>query len=519
LLSEALQILISSELIERQGDSVLAGQVQFGFRHSLMRDAAYALLAASDRVVLHRQAGRFLSVQPGVEPKMVAEHLVKGQEALLAVPWFLQAARRAFDSNDLGAARADADQAASCGADGDELRTIRALRREIAYWSGDYTRCRALAEEELAHLQPGTARWYQAMTHAVVARGRTGDLSGLQDLCTEMVEAPLREGMEAVVEKIVGLCRSIFVLRNFGSVHRAESLCRVATELIVAHRVAVPKALAQYHEMRTTIGIESPLECMQHCEKSVVHYEEAGDVRNLLFMRAAVYVTQGWLGAGKDAEQGLRATLALSQKMQVRSALAHAQMALAIQLVRERRDLKEARQLLQQAGSWYREIGFRHFMKVLSLSLAEVDLLERNYEQALNWIAESRAIAKTMGVEDFYVGTSFALEAQCLLGQGRPAEALPAARRAYELRHAARGVSPALWDHLPGLALTEVLMALGEPEEARQILGLLCDLVYAHVIMIPHPEWRSTFLRIPDYARIQGLAVQLGVNQDRLSIP
>ncbi len=80
LLLDALQVLLTGDLIERQRNSIFPGQAQYRFRHVLMREAAYALLAEPDRVALHRHAGLFLMEQAGVEPKLVAEHLEKGQK-------------------------------------------------------------------------------------------------------------------------------------------------------------------------------------------------------------------------------------------------------------------------------------------------------------------------------------------------------------------------------------------------------------------------------------------------------
>jgi hypothetical protein len=58
------------------------------------------------------------------------------------------------------------------------------------------------------------------MSHALVARARTGDLSGMETLCTKILESPLIG--EAVTEKIIGLCRISLAVLSFGRVEQGK---------------------------------------------------------------------------------------------------------------------------------------------------------------------------------------------------------------------------------------------------------------------------------------------------------
>src|SRR5262249_2824039 len=57
---EWLSVLAAAEVIEPRSDSYLAGEQEYGFRHALVRDAAYSLLTESDFVTGHKLAAEYL---------------------------------------------------------------------------------------------------------------------------------------------------------------------------------------------------------------------------------------------------------------------------------------------------------------------------------------------------------------------------------------------------------------------------------------------------------------------------
>ncbi len=63
-LEQALLELIDAEIIRSHDDSQIADEKEFGFRHALMRDAAYGLLTEIDRIVGHCVAAQYLTHRP-----------------------------------------------------------------------------------------------------------------------------------------------------------------------------------------------------------------------------------------------------------------------------------------------------------------------------------------------------------------------------------------------------------------------------------------------------------------------
>lgn len=102
LLQGWLAQLVDAEIIEPHPDSRAAPETgtekdnketekQYGFRHALVRDAAYALLTEADRVTGHRTAAQYLEASGGCDLATLAEHYRLGGERERAVTLFRRA--------------------------------------------------------------------------------------------------------------------------------------------------------------------------------------------------------------------------------------------------------------------------------------------------------------------------------------------------------------------------------------------------------------------------------------------
>jgi predicted ATPase len=59
-LDRSLEQLVAEETIVRRRESRFAGEVEYGFRHALVREAAYSLLDEDDRRAGHRAVAEYL---------------------------------------------------------------------------------------------------------------------------------------------------------------------------------------------------------------------------------------------------------------------------------------------------------------------------------------------------------------------------------------------------------------------------------------------------------------------------
>ncbi len=90
-LEAGLSKLIEAEVFEAHSSSRLANEKEYGFRHALMRDAAYSLLTESDMDTGHRLAGEFLEASGERDAAGIAEHYERGGSPELAVPLYQRA--------------------------------------------------------------------------------------------------------------------------------------------------------------------------------------------------------------------------------------------------------------------------------------------------------------------------------------------------------------------------------------------------------------------------------------------
>ena len=77
---EWLSLLVDREVLVVQPESRFPGETELRFRHTLLREGAYAMLTESDRVLGHRLAAAYLEAQGESDALVLAEHWERGRE-------------------------------------------------------------------------------------------------------------------------------------------------------------------------------------------------------------------------------------------------------------------------------------------------------------------------------------------------------------------------------------------------------------------------------------------------------
>ncbi|HTJ44122.1 MAG TPA: protein kinase, partial [Kofleriaceae bacterium] len=174
-LDEWLGVLERDELLERRGGArAFAGEVEYAFRHDLLRDASYQMLTPEDRRAGHRLAGAWLVAHGEADAVVLAEHFAGGGATAQAVSWFERAAEAAL----------------SAGAD-----DLAALRKAAAFYRRAGETCAAAYANEsaIAHLERAAAIFgpidplEAARTRLALAKVR--EVSGEQDAALEDLRA------------------------------------------------------------------------------------------------------------------------------------------------------------------------------------------------------------------------------------------------------------------------------------------------------------------------------------------
>ena len=166
---EALESLEARGLVQRRSESQVEGDVEFVFKHVLIRDTAYGTLPRASRRELHAATAAHLErsvPDPAELGWILAYHWREAGEPSRAIAYLLQAARRTTDALAVEETWELYTRALDLADSDDERRAIR-LQRGLAMTElEDYPR----AKRELAELVPVLTGPEQI--EALLAQGR-----------------------------------------------------------------------------------------------------------------------------------------------------------------------------------------------------------------------------------------------------------------------------------------------------------------------------------------------------------
>jgi tetratricopeptide (TPR) repeat protein len=155
----ALAALEEAELVERRRGSRVPDEVEYGFRHALLQDAANAALTDGDRRAGHLAAASWLLGAGEHDALVLAEHYERGGDVAQAVDWYQRATIRTTGAGDLAGALGCLRRAIACGPQGHMLGALHALEAVIEMWRGHALVAERQALAAMGHLKPGSFRW------------------------------------------------------------------------------------------------------------------------------------------------------------------------------------------------------------------------------------------------------------------------------------------------------------------------------------------------------------------------
>jgi hypothetical protein len=173
---DALRSLVRAEILELRRESRFPGEQEYRFRHGLMRDAAYGLLADEERVAGHRLAAEYLETVHEQDSLIVAEHYVQGQEPSRAVAHLLRAATQSCDNGDMNAALHVAERALVLEPDPASRGALLAVKTRVCVWREQYIEVLKCGHEALALVEVGGYRWCQLVQQMMPAAAFTGQI-------------------------------------------------------------------------------------------------------------------------------------------------------------------------------------------------------------------------------------------------------------------------------------------------------------------------------------------------------
>jgi tetratricopeptide (TPR) repeat protein len=167
---DRLHALERREFLRRERRSSVAGEVEYAFRHLLVRDVAYGQIPRGVRAERHRAAARWLESlgRPEDHAEMLAHHYLRALElgraagesideiAQAALPVVVDAGNRAFSLNSHQVAIRFYDEALALGVSDEAVRAkVLFQRAQALFLAGDDRTKGALEEARLAQVEVG----------------------------------------------------------------------------------------------------------------------------------------------------------------------------------------------------------------------------------------------------------------------------------------------------------------------------------------------------------------------------
>jgi tetratricopeptide (TPR) repeat protein len=472
---------------------------EFLFRHALVEEAAYAMLAESDRVLGHRLAGEYLEGEGEREAIVLVEHYEKGGVREKAASWCRVAAEQALEANDLAATIARVERGAALGAAGESLGAMRLLQAQAFFWKGEYQFAEKAAQGA-ADLLEGGAR-LRAIRELVGALGQQAKFAEVESWATVLVDAKGDGSGEGA--RLDGLVRAAAYLLPGG---RYQSARQVIEEVERAREFLEPATRARldgvhgmsaWHEGNSASAIAA-------YESAVRGFESVGDVRSKTEMLANVAGAYGELGLLERSEKQLTEVLATADRMQLDFVSAFVLMNLCF-LRAHLGDFGGARAAGTRALALARRQGDPRIGGMTNGYLSLCAGLEGRPSEAE---AHARlAVEMLAGVLPALPG-ALATLAAALLQQGRTNEALARAAEAHAILLDLGRVEDG--EALVRLVYAECLVASGDRTGARRAIIEAMSRLDERAATIADARWREVFLSgLAIHARTQALAKSL----------
>jgi len=501
---ERLQSLVAHELVERRRSSRFPGQQELAFRHSLVREAAYAMLSVGDRTLGHRLAAQWLEDVGETDPMVLAAHLLEGQEPTRAARWLGRAAELALGGNDFAAAVELARRGLQSATDDEQRGQLLLLEAEACRWRGQLAEAARAARTAAGVLAPGTAPWYRSFESAVTAESRLDDFDGAVRRYEALLAAT--PDVEAAGARAIALCATARVLFQGGRYDLAEELmaeiCLAAED---PERVG-PRALAEAQRLRGARArhVGDVAGDLRWYAASLQAFEEAGDARQAC--NARVSVGFSWFEAGdlETAREELERARRDSARMRLQTVDSRARQNLAQVLAAEGR-LEEAEAMLDGVLAESLEQNDVRFAGWTRIYLANVACARGAHERAVE--AATIAAEDLAGSPPARAG-ALAVLARASAARGAGAVALRASAEALEVLEGLGGLEE--FESLVRLARIEALLAVGDRAAAADVAKVARQRVEARAGAFSEPRLQVSFTtRLPENRRTLELATEL----------
>lgn len=487
--------LIESEIVSRRGEGKFPGEDEFAFRHSLVREAAYAMLTDADRALGHGLAGAFLELSGEEDAAVIAGHFERGDDPARGRGWYRRAAVHALAANDFDAAVDRARRGISCGASGELRGALELIQGEALHWSGRTAEAEGCCSKAMVLLARGSVGWCKAAGLVATILGQRASHEAVEGVADELVARTADP--PALPMQIIALARTAVALL-FGGRYARVGLLMEAIDVLAA-QVSVPDPMmqARVDQARGARALyDGDLDAAVRLHRStVVACDEAGDLRAACAQRANLGDILRQLGCYREAEDVLRLCLGAATRMGLHGVVAGTKHSLGMVVAaRGANDL--AITLEREAMEMCRVHGLPRTEGAARARLAWALMISGDLVAAAE---HASAAADLLTVAPPLRAEALAIGAQVSLARGRTQEALETACEAMRVLSSLGQIEEG--EAEVRLSFADALWASGNHEGARQAIVTARDRLLARAARIADPVLRGSFLAISDSAR------------------
>jgi hypothetical protein len=499
-----LRLLVEREIIEPLPTSRFPSEVEYRFRHALVRDAAYGLMPDNHRPTGHRLVGTWLEQVGEADPLVLATHYQLGQEPERAAGFYTRAAEQLFERNDLQGAMWSVEAALACGVGGEASSRLRAIQSLVLFWMDDWAGAMELGLPALTGVRAGSPLWCRLISNLCIGI-QAGNPEQADRLCELLLSTSPEPGAVAVYIEAVSLMASSFVW--LGSRHKLEAMLERMMDVgadVFAHD-ALARGWMSCAKCSFLYFFEAqPWQAFTLAEQGMRDFREVGLERAASLMQTLSGLFSCVLGDVPGGLARLRESLAAGQRSEQHLTVYFAQYYLTQALANSSEPAHQQEafiQIFDWMGRNFKSspVGLAYAMlaKVILATRGDLHEAEAYARQACELLAPYKA---SSGFARVVLGDS-------LLAQGRAAEARQVvALGAGELEQMGSQGVYAVAVHL---ALAEACFAEGDGGAGEAALREALRCVRARASDIPDGALRESFLsQVPENARTLELARQ-----------
>jgi hypothetical protein len=300
-----LRELSEREVLIQRGESRFPAELEYAFRHALLREGAYAMLTDEDRRLGHRLAGDWLEARGEPDALLLAEHLEQGGEGERAAAYYLLAAQRASSGSDTSRALVCLERGLGLPLSRELRVRLLGMRCELYMYRVELAlmglpEARALLVES----DRGSVPWTQALLLILIAAAQTGAQREFFE-AVDLVEAAEFQP-EALEAATIVQGFSVAFCDHAGEVSRANALARRAEALVRPRAEQEPAAALFQHLIvatRAAFADEDPWLGLEHSRRALALAHSMAHPRYILGSQMLSLVNSCFLGVHAEARR------------------------------------------------------------------------------------------------------------------------------------------------------------------------------------------------------------------------